>query len=315
VKGNSSPSLPSTLPQSTDASPARFDRRRISYLAFIAVIIAAFALPLSWLVGHVAQSKLHSHVLLIPFVTLYLLYIQREQLPLRYVSAPGWTTLFALVGVACLAGAWQVRASSSAVSYNDDLALFAFSFVSLIVAGDFFFLGRAWMKAAAFPMAFLIFMVPLPDGVADYLENASKLGSAEVANILFALTGTPVLRDATVFQLPGISIEVAKECSGIHSSYVLFITSLLASYLFLRSPWRRFVLVAAIIPLGLVRNGFRILTIALLCVHIGPQMIHSVIHRRGGPVFFVASLIPLFALLWWLRRGEENKATKANKGG
>jgi exosortase C (VPDSG-CTERM-specific) len=311
VKGNSS--LPSTLAQPTDAQPSRFSY--ISYLAFIAGLIIVFALPLSWLVAHVAHSNLHSHVLLIPFVSLYLIYIQRRQLPLRYVSAPGWTTFFGIIGVACLAVAWRLRVLPGAVSYNDDLALFAFSFVCLIVAGGFLFLGKAWIKAAAFPFAFLIFMVPMPDGVADYLEEASKLGSAEVAHILFMLTGTPVLRDANVFQLPGIAIEVAKECSGIHSSYVLLITSLLASYLFLRTPWRRFVLVAAIIPLGLVRNGFRILTIALLCVHFGPHMIHSPIHRRGGPVFFVASLIPLFVLLWWLRRSEEKRARKENDPG
>ena len=135
-------------------------------------------------------------------------------------------------------------------------------------------------------------------------SETSKLASADVANVLFIATGTPVLRDGTVFLLPGIAIEVAKECSGIRSSLVLFITSLLASYLFLRSPWRRASLVAAVIPLGLLRNGVRILTISLLCVHVGPQMINSVIHRRGGPFFFTASLIPLFLLLWWLRRGE-----------
>jgi exosortase/archaeosortase family protein len=70
-------------------------------------------------------------------------------------------------------------------------------------------------------------------------------------------------------------------------------------------------LVCAVIPLGLLRNGFRILVISLLCVHIGPEMINSVIHRRGGPFFFAASLIPLFLLLWWLRRGEVT-ATRRN---
>jgi exosortase/archaeosortase family protein len=81
-------------------------------------------------------------------------------------------------------------------------------------------------------------------------------------------------------------------------------TSILAANLFLKTPWRRFALVAFVIPLAILRNGFRILVIGLLCVNVGPQMIHSVIHRRGGPVFFALSLIPLFALLWWLRKGE-----------
>jgi len=62
--------------------------------------------------------------------------------------------------------------------------------------------------------------------------------------------------------------------------------------------------VAFVIPLGIVRNAFRILVIGLLCVHVGPHMIDSLIHRRGGPFFFVLSLVPLFLLLWWLRRRE-----------
>ena len=155
-----------------------------------------------------------------------------------------------------------------------------------------------------FPLFFLAFMIPLPEAAVDLLENASKEASAEVANWLFLISGTPFLRNGPLFQLPGITIEVAKECSGIRSSLVLIITSLLAANMFLRTTWRRAVIVAAVIPLGLLRNGLRILTISLLCVHIGPEMINSLIHRRGGPVFFVASLIPLFVMLWWLRRRE-----------
>jgi exosortase C (VPDSG-CTERM-specific) len=306
---NSSASLSQAASQSTDDFSARFVRRRFCYFVFIAALVVIYALPLSWFVRHVAHSDLHSHTLLIPFVCLYLICIQRQHLPRRYVAAPAATVSLTLLGLVSLAGAWALRIGEQIISYNDNLALFAFSFVCLIAAGGFFFLGWEWMKTAAFPMAFLVFMIPLPDGVADYLEEASKQGSAEVASLLFTITGTPVLRDENIFQLPGISIEVAKECSGIRSSYVLFITSLLASYLFLRSPWRRFALVAAIVPLGLVRNGVRILTIALLCVHYGPQMIHSVIHRRGGPGFFAASLVPLFILLWWLRRGEQKRVS------
>lgn len=220
----------------------------------------------------------------------------------------------ALIGFISFAVAWNLRASNYPISHNDYLVLLAFSFVCFIAAGAFLFLGCKWMRAAAFPIAFLIFFVPLPDAAADYLENASKLGSAEVANLLFAATGTPVLREGTVFQLPGIAVEVAKECSGIRSSLVLFITSLLASYMFLSSGWRRAALVGAVIPLGLLRNGFRILVVALLCVEFGPQMINSPIHRRGGPVFFAASLVPLFLLLWWLRRGEA-AASRRNRAG
>jgi exosortase len=147
-------------------------------------------------------------------------------------------------------------------------------------------------------------MVPMPDAMADALETASQYASAEVANVFFQLSGTPILRAGRIFQLPNITIEVAQECSGIRSSWVLLMTSILAANLFLKTSWRRIVLVAFIIPLGILRNGFRILVIGLLCVNLGPQMIHSPIHTRGGPVFFVLSLIPLLLLLWWLRKSE-----------
>jgi exosortase C (VPDSG-CTERM-specific) len=184
------------------------------------------------------------------------------------------------------------------------MTLIALSFVCFAIAGAFLFLGGKWAYSAMFPLFFLAFIIPLPEAAVDFLENASKEASAEVANWLFLVSGTPAFRTGTVFQLPGITIEVAKECSGIRSSLVLVITSLLAANMFLHTTWRRALLVCAVIPLGLLRNGLRILVISLLCVHIGPQMINSVIHRRGGPVFFVASLVPLFVMLWWLRRGD-----------
>jgi exosortase/archaeosortase family protein len=64
-------------------------------------------------------------------------------------------------------------------------------------------------------------------------------------------------------------------------------------------------LVALVIPLAIARNGFRILVIGLLCVHIGPHMTDSFIHRRGGPFFFALSLIPLSLILLWLRRHDK----------
>jgi exosortase C (VPDSG-CTERM-specific) len=242
--------------------------------------------------------------LLIPFLSAYLLFVRRDELPRKYVSSFGWAVFFAMAGLGAFLGV--KGAFHMTLSASDSQSLTALASISLVTAAGFLFFGRKWMATAAFPFAFLVFMIPLPDGVAHLLETASKLASAEAAALFFSLTGTPVLRDGTIFQLPGIVIEVAQECSGIRSSWVLFITSILASYLFLQSPWRRVLLVAFVIPLGIVRNGFRILVIGLLCVHIGPQMIDSVIHRQGGPLFFALSLIPLFFLLWWLRRGERH---------
>ena len=247
---------------------------------------------------------MNSYIPLVPFISAYLIFTRRKKLCCRYGSSPLLAAVSVISGLAALATAWRLRATDLLLSHNDYLALMAFSFFCLLTAAGFLFLGRKWMAAAAFPIAFLILIVPLPDRAVQWLETACMLASTDAAHLFFILSGTPVSREGTVFQLPGIVFEVAQECSGIHSSWVLFITSLLASHLFLRRAWRRTVLVAFVIPLGILRNGFRILVIGLLCVHIGPQMIHSVIHRQGGPLFFALSLLPLFLLLWWLRSCE-----------
>ena len=136
------------------------------------------------------------------------------------------------------------------------------------------------------------------------------MASTDVSALLFGLTGTPFWRDGTYIGLPGIVLHVAQECSGIRSTWVLFITSLLASHLLLRSPWRRVALVALVFPLGILRNPIRIVVIGLLCVNIGPHMIDSAIHRRGGPVFFAFSLVPLLLATVWLHRQERGRGAQ-----
>jgi exosortase C (VPDSG-CTERM-specific) len=271
---------------------------------FAIVLLAAFARPLLALVNYAAGSELYSYILLVPFVSAYLLYLRRDQLPKTLVTDVPLAVVSLAAGLGVLVLIYWLDFVGQRPSDNDRLALLTLSFLCFLAAGGFFFLGRSWMRAAAFPLAYLIFMVPMPDAMADALETASKYASAEVANLFFHISGMPFLRAGLIFQLPNITIEVAQECSGIRSSWVLLMTSILAANLFLKTRWRRFALVAFVIPLAILRNGFRILVIALLCVNVGPQMIHSLIHRRGGPLFFTLSLIPFFLVLWWLRKGD-----------
>lgn len=283
-----------------DWPPAQ--RLRLGWaIGSLTLLALLFAQWLTKLMVHAYRSDLHSHILLIPLASAYVLYERRVSLPLPGQRSIAGTVVFGGVGLVALVAAlgWADN-----MSMNDQLALTTLSFVSLVAAVGYLFLGSRWMAAAAFPIGFLLFMVPLPDAAVDALERASALASAEAAALYFRLAGTPLVRDGTLFELPGIVLRVAQECSGIRSSWVLLITSAIASNLYLRSPWRRFALVAFVIPLGILRNGFRVFVIGMLCVHVGPHMIDSVIHRQGGPFFFVLSLVPLFALLWWLRRRE-----------
>ena len=275
--------------------------RVVGSAVWLAALMLIYGRDLYSLGSYAINNELHSHIVPIPFISAYLIYIQRPSLPResQYSFVP--FVLLAAIGTAVtfLAYRWH-----SSISDNDYFSLIALAVILLVIAGGFLFLGSHWMKAVIFPAAFLFFAIPMPDGMANTLENWSKLGSAETASWFFALAGVPVVRDGVFFQMPGITIQVAQECSGIRSSWVLLITSALASYLFLRTTSRRLALVLIVLPLGLLRNGFRIVVIGWLCVNIDPSMIDSPIHHKGGPIFFVLSLIPLFLLLQWLRKSE-----------
>jgi len=279
-------------------------RRSAAFLAAVAVLLAAFHGPLIELARFSLADQLSSYIPLIPLVSLYLGWLTREawqidsQPPRRLAAIP-----FS-IGLGLLAVYWWGRHIGWRFDASDYLALMTASLVALIVAAGFAFVGAHTLRTIAFPLAFLIFAVPMPTMLHQWVETFLQRASADAAEGFFFLTFMPNWREGQVFHLPGMSLEVAPECSGIHSTLVLFITSVLASHLFLRATSRRVVLVCFVLPLALLRNGFRILVIGELCVHIGPEMINSSIHHHGGPLFFVLSLIPFFYLLRWLRRSE-----------
>ena len=255
-------------------------------------------------------SDLHSHVILIPLVSAYLLVTDRQNFAWDSRPSPA-----AGIGVFSLAGVilgWTLI-TTPAWSEVDLTAIKIFTFVAFVWGIGFLFAGSRWMRSAMFPMGFLLFMIPLPDLAVEQLEHLLMVTSAQLAEAVFSIGGVPIFRNGQFLELPGVVLKVAQECSGIRSSWVLLITSVLAAYLFLPTLPRRIALVAVVLPLGVLRNAVRIFVIGWLCVHMGPEMIDSWIHRKGGPVFFAVSLVPLFLMAWWLR-GRKPVASAAGKG-
>ena len=296
-------------------SLASGDRHRLLLmLGTVAALLLLFSLGSIPRLDWANISDFHSYILFIPLVVAYWFWTARYSLPRHYETSTFAAIGCSIIGCAALAGSAVVAKKDGTVSDNDVLTLVILSFVFFVTASGFLFLGRRWMMAAAFPFAFLIFMVPMPDGMVGALETASQYASVGAAELLFRLGNTPHLHDGITFQLPGITLEVAQECSGIRSSWVLFITSILSANLFLRTNWKRVVLVALVIPLGILRNGFRVWVIGMLCMRFGPHMIDSPIHHQGGPLFFILSLVPLFILIVFLRRSEDEAANRLAGG-
>jgi len=217
-----------------------------------------------------------------------------------------------IAGAGIVAIAFSLHAPGG-LQTQDYLASVTLAALTLLWGGCVFIFGIAALRAVIFPLLFLIFIVPFPTSLQQHLETFFQVSSAAAAHLFFQISGTPVLQQGTAFQLPGFSFEVAPECSGIHSSLVLFITSFVAGNLLLRNLWPKALLVFFVVPLAIIRNGIRVFVIGQLCVHVSPDMIHSYIHRRGGPIFFAGSLIPFFLLLFFLKKFESNKRRSSVK--
>jgi exosortase C (VPDSG-CTERM-specific) len=271
-------------------------------MAITVMLTICFGRPLYDLAWYSLHSDLCSYIPLVPLISLYLIWSKRRSLVPASRSASRLAALPLCGGVATLAAyCWAVNAGWKPDT-EDYLALITLSYLLLFLAGSFVFLGRETLRTIAFPLGFLIFTVPFPGFLQGWMESFLQHCSAQAADVLFQISDTPSFRQDLVFELPAIALRVAPECSGIHSTLVLFITSLLAGHLFLRGPRHRVVLTLSVIPLAILRNGFRIFIIGQLCVHVSPDMINSYIHRHGGPIFFALSLIPFFLLLVILQK-------------
>jgi exosortase C (VPDSG-CTERM-specific) len=285
-----------------------------AFALFATALTLAFAWPLYQLLRYSLETHLHSHAILIPIIAAYLVWLRRGEASPRAVGSPALAVLPLVGGLLALWDVWFGPASSAGLPPNDHLALTTAGYVCFLWAGALATLGWPFVRTWWFPLAFLVFLLPLPTAAENAIEYFFQHTSAEAAAWMFSLTGTTMFRDGLLFKLPGIEMEVAEECSGIRSSLVLFITSLVAGQMFLRSPWRRVALAVFVIPLAIVRNGFRVFTIGMLCVQMGPHMIDSVIHKRGGPLFFALSLAPFFLMLIWLWRADRRQGTANTMG-
>lgn len=244
-----------------------------------------------------------SHILLIPLVSVYLLYTERLRI-FRVVRTSPFGGALMLASVAV----YSFAALSLSLRMPDEyLPLATLAIVSLWLGGFLLcYGGEAWRRAS-FSLLFLLLMVPLPPPVLERSISLLQQGSTDIAYLLFKAVGVPVLRQGFILAVPGVTIEVAKECSGIRSSVALFITCLLAAHLFLRTKWKMLVFVLLAFPLAIVKNGIRITTLTLLSVYVNPGFLTGRLHRQGGFVFFFLALAILAPVLIFLQKSEDKE--------
>lgn len=157
--------------------------------------------------------------------------------------------------------------------------------------------GARISRMCVFPLCFLLWLVPVPEFALNRMVGFLQQGSASSARLLFAMAHVPVAQDGVVLSIPGLTLEVAKECSSIRSSMILLVTSMVLAQLLLRTVWGKALVTLAAIPFSIAKNGLRIFTLSMLGIYVDPGFLNGQLHHHGGIVFFLLALAGLFVLL------------------
>jgi exosortase len=284
-------------------------KRWLLYGGWIVLSSLLFSHPLIAFVRMSLSNADASHLILIPFISAWVLFVERQKIFLDISSNKvlGGSLLF-LASCAALVA----RFAGGGSSLDLRLSGYILSLVLFWVAGFALLFGKTATRAGYFSLLFLCLMVPLPNSLLNHVIYLLQLGSAWITEVLFDLLGVPVLREGFVFHLPRFTIEVAKECSGIRSSMALFILALLVAHFRLRSFWKKVLFLVCGLFLMILKNGIRIVSLTILAMHVDPSFLYGKLHHQGGVVFFILSLLLLAPILWLLQRGEASHAKDAH---
>jgi exosortase len=270
------------------------------FAALVIISIALWWTSLASLFALASSDEQYTHILLILPISAALVFLEWKSLAL--LTRPSPTVGLALLVVAAtvnVAVRWRALQSADA-----QLSLNILVLVAWWLAAFNFCFGTRTFRRALFPLCFLFWMVPLPSFVLNSIVTLLQQGSAASAHLLFAAVGIPVAQRGMLVHIPGLTLQVAPECSSIRSSTMLMVTTMVLVHLLLRSSWRKIAVVAAAIPLSVAKNGLRIFALGVLATRVNPSFLTGRLHRQGGVVFFLIALVAIFLLLWILRRSE-----------
>src|SRR5713226_7971138 len=276
----------------------RWTRCLFAVLLAISLVLWWHSLATTWMLA--LERDAYTHILLIAPLSVALIYLERNTL-----RVPFERTLRAGASLLTTGLLMRVVAGWGAAMPNDvRLSLNILALVVWWLGSVIFCFGTRAFRSFLFPLCFLLLIVPIPESALSWTIEWLQQQSAITARVMFRVAGVPVTQDGIMLSIPGLDIEVARECSSIRSSLMLVITTMVLAHVLLRSWWRKSLLIAVAIPLSFVKNGFRIFVIAELGTRVDPGFLDGRLHRQGGIVFLSLAIGAVAVLLWALRRTE-----------
>lgn len=261
-------------------------------------IVATFTLAL--------RDDAYTHIFLILPISIVLLFQQWRSHRVQPQSnfRAGLVLLAVAILIGLLASLWK----RSSMTGDVRLSLSMLALVIWWIGAFVCCFGTRAFRICVFPLLFLLWMVPVPQFVLGRIVSSLQQNSASAARLFFQVAGVPAVQKGVVLSVPGLTLEVAQECSSIRSSLMLLVTGMVLAHLLLRTTWGKTVGTLALIVLAVAKNGFRIFTLSVLAVYVDPGYLHGWLHHSGGVVFLLLSLT-CFLLLLWLLGWVEGKAT------
>ena len=280
----------------------------VKIIAIVAISMIFFSQDLTIIFYDALQSETTSHLLAIPFLFAYLVYRKRKMLravaPLENRNeTKEMRHLPTFAGILLLATAvllyWYGSHTFTPIEYH----MFA---LPIFAAGlTLLFFNPQTLRQLAFPICFLIFLMPPPSEILYSLGSALSVMSSEVPNAIVNALGIPstiiseYANPTIIVTRPDdstIAFTVDLACSGIYSLIGFLIFAVFIAYLIRDKPWKKAALVLLGLPLSYLLNIFRITIILMLGYHYSEDLTVQVFHIFGGWILIFLGTLVLLAI-------------------
>ena len=234
----------------------------------------------------------YSHGLLVPFISIYFAWQQREKLgKLEIKPANSGLLLIVFALLVLIAGV-------AAQEYFSKRSSFVFLLAGIVL----FQFGWQWLKSLALPIGFLFFMIPLPYIVYDAMAFPLKLFVAKFSVISLKLMGVVVWREGNIIMFPQTVLEVADACSGLRSLMSLLALGVALAVFSQKKKSAMVLLIVLTIPIAILTNMIRVIGTGFLAQYYGSAAAEGFFHEFAGMGVFVLAMVLLFVSSGVLRK-------------
>ena len=258
----------------------------------IALLGLLYEQGFAFMVHKWVEDENYGHGFFVPLISGYLIWQRRDRLRAMNLEGSWW-------GVpVILAGLGLYFAGVLATLYVFIHLSFWIVLMGLLIS----FMGLRGVGAIAFPLFYLLTVIPLPDFLQQGLSAKLQLISSQFGVGCLQLVGVTAYREGNVIDLGPIQLQVVEACSGLRYLFPLGWLALLCAYLFQDRMWKRVVLFLSSIPIAIVLNGLRIGVTGILVDRYGVWVAEGFFHSFSGWLLFVSAIAMLFAEMWLLAR-------------